>query len=278
MKRFRPICGFVFLIFLSSSPAQNTSQMRPVVLGTGSSSLVNKLDPVALLKHGQGDTMVNFITVVSELGDTRAYYTRIYGGMPESKFLTEELIGKIDRAIFHPALYRGTPQATVVFGTVVFFVRDGKPHLRIFLNQEMDELKRGSDFISPQLVLLPGTKFKGIDYPLKGGGASGNVAVRMDIDATGRITGKKLLHESPAGRGFGAQVMSQIGDATFLPAYRNGKPVSCSFTMPMIFKGVGGRQWKANLKGVESSALSRAPGAYRALVDSPGYSSKFLIQ
>jgi len=44
--------------------------------------------------------------------------------------------------------------------------RGGKPHLRIFLNQEEDDLQSGKDLIAPQLAWVPGnTEYKGIFYP-----------------------------------------------------------------------------------------------------------------
>ena len=188
-----------------------------------------------------------FSAVISTKGDTRAYYTRVYGGTPGTEILTKELIGKIDRAIFHPALYRGTPQDTMIFGTVVFAVVEGKPHLRIYLNQEKEDLKKGSDFIAPQLVFLPGTWFskEGFRYPARANGQAGTVAVRLDIGVDGKVNGQQLVYESPKGMDFGGQVMMDVKEATFLPGYRSGKPVSSSFTMPWIYRGVGNNQWKS---------------------------------
>jgi TonB family protein len=244
MRKF-PLVSALSLLGLIGSV--HAADFRPAVLIQGKTSLVNLIDQDALMKHGQVNAMVHFTTAVSQKGDTRRYWTRVSGGTPNSELLTKEVIGKIDRSFFDPAIYRGTPQTVVIFGTVIFTVVEGKPHLRIYLNQETEDLKRGSDFIAPQLVLLPGTKFKGFEWPQKAAGASAMVGVRMDIDINGKITGMKLEYESRKGMDFGGQAMMNLKDATFLPGFRNGKPVSCSFSMPVHFKGaVFGSQWSPN--------------------------------
>jgi hypothetical protein len=122
---------------------------------------------------------------------------------------------------------------------------NGKPHLRIFLNQEAEDLKKQTDFIAPQLILRRTEKFRGFDWPQRAGGNSGMAAVRLNIDATGKITGMKLEQEEPKGMDFGGQLMMNVKDAIFLPGYRNGQPVACSFTLPFIYRGIrGGSQWK----------------------------------
>lgn len=240
--------GLIFLILLGGFTAQAASEFRPAVLAPGRSSLVNLIDTKALMKHGQGSGMVMFTAVIATRGDTRRYFTRVYGGTPGTEVLTKELIGKIDRAIFHPALYRGTPQDAMISGTVVFAVAEGKPHLRVYLNQEKEDLKKDNDFIAPQLIFLPGTWFnkEGLRYPAKANGQAGTVAVRLDIGLDGKVNGQKLLYEAPKGMDFGGQVMMDIKEATFLPGYRNGKPVSCSFTLSVIYRGVGNNQWQSD--------------------------------
>jgi hypothetical protein len=247
MPKFPLLRSLLLLIFLTSGYAQAGSEFRPAVLMQGPSSLVNLIDQDLLMKRGQGTAMIHFTTGVSQMGDTRAFWTTVYGGTPNAEALTREVIGKIDRSFFHPAIYRGTPQPVIVFGTVAFAVVEGKPHLRIYLNQEMEDLKHNNDFIAPQMVLLPGTQFKGIYWPQKAAGVSATVGIRMNIDVNGKIAGMKLEHESRKGLDFGGQAMMDLKDATFLPGYRNGKPVSCSFSMPIHFKGTQpGAQWNPN--------------------------------
>ena len=104
MRPFLPFLGLLWLVLLSKNTAAEQVQSRPAVLIQGKSSLVNLIDQDALVKRGQGNAMVFFTAVVSEGGHTREYFTRVYGGTPNSEALTREIIGKIDRSFFHPAL------------------------------------------------------------------------------------------------------------------------------------------------------------------------------
>jgi hypothetical protein len=230
MRANHAFYGLIFLNFLGACYAKTEPEFRPAIIGTGRRSLVNLIDTNSLMKQGQGNAMVMFTCVVSSLGHTSKYYTRVYGATPGSEALVKELFGKIGQASFLPAIYSYAPQTAVVSGTVVFVVTQGKPHLAIYLNQEMDDLKRGNDFIAPQLLLLPGSNLNEIDYPARAGGAYGTFAARMDIDASGKVTRCNKIYEYPPGLDHGAKMTMQIRGATFLPGYRNGKPVACSFT------------------------------------------------
>lgn len=257
-----------FLLVLASSLLTvigniQAKDFRPALLVHGSNGLADLIDGQSLMKQGQGTAMVHFTVRVSTAGTTRLgattygatseirSWTIAYGGTPNSDRLQREVANKIDRAVFHPAIYDGASQPAVVFGTVLFAVAEGKPRVRVYLNQEMNDIKNNHDFVAPQLILLPGTKFTketgGIQWPQKAGLVSATVGVRMNIDATGKITGMNLEYESPKGMDFGGQVMMGLKDATFTPGYRNGKPVSCSFSLPLHFRGTGaGTRWNPN--------------------------------
>jgi hypothetical protein len=256
MRKFPLVSVLLFLTLLGNIHAKDPD-FRPALMIQGSSGLANLIDGESLMKQGQGTAMVHFTVRVSTGGSTRLAvtasgntikaWTIAYGGTSNADRLQREVANKIDRAIFYPAIYRGTPQAALIFGTVVFAVVEGKPHVRVYLNQDFDEIKSNHDFIAPQLVLLPGTKFKGVDWPQKAPYVPATVGIRMNIDATGKITGMNLEYESPKGMDFGGQTMMDLKDATFMPGYRNGKPVSCSFSLPFHFRGGwSGSQWNPN--------------------------------
>ena len=129
-------------------------------------------------------------------------------------------------------------------GSVVFAVRDGKPHLRILLNQEEGDLKKGNDFIAPQFAFAPGnTKFQGIYYPPQAPGSPGVASLKLSVDEMGAVRAASVTYEYPAGMGFGAQAVGPIRDAAFIPGFRNGKPAACQFNWTIIFTGPG-RQMK----------------------------------
>lgn len=179
--------------------------------------------------------MVMFQCVVSELG--RAHYSITYRGTPETQPLREEVLVKLNRAEFRPALVNGQKKTVLLNGTVMFAIIDGKPRIRVFLNQEEKDLLAGRDFIAPQVILDYGTKLKRIEWPTAAGGNNGTVAMDYTITADGSVQGMKPSYENPKGMGFASEVMRGTEHAPFIPAFRNVKPVSCTFTLPFIFRG-----------------------------------------
>ena len=78
------------------------------------------------------------------MGDTQFAY-----------LLGKEIMDRSGRAQFVPAVYKHQHVGVLLTGTVPFSIAAGKPHLRIFLNQEESDLKQGRDLIAPNLLLLP---------------------------------------------------------------------------------------------------------------------------
>lgn len=165
---------------------------------------------------------------------------QVYRCSPNSELLQKEVLGRCQQIQFEPAVYHHNRTNVWVDGTVSFLIAKGKPHLRIFLNQEEQDLKRGNDFIAPQFALAPGnTKFEGIYWPPGAPGHNGLAAVTLDVDAGGKVSSAKVAYEYPPNLGFGAAVAGPIRDAWFIPGFRNGKIVPCRFTLAVIFFGTG---------------------------------------
>jgi len=59
----------------------------------------------------------------------------------------------------------------------------------------------------------------------------------MDVDATGHVVGRKVVYEHPPEGHYGQLVIGHVGDALFVPGFRNGKPVACHFNWTLIFTG-----------------------------------------
>jgi hypothetical protein len=240
MKRNVPLVLFPLLsLFLVSGVLGETlPEYRPALLGRGRLSLVNLIDTESLMKRGQGDAIVMFSCGVNTLG--KGYSMEVYRTSPNSELLQKEILGRIVQAQFEPAVYRHSPVGVWIDGTVSFFITKGKPHLRILLNQEEADLKRGSDFISPQFAFVPGNPaFRGVYWPPGAPGHEGVGAVTMDVDATGKVLSARVAYEHPPGLGFGKAVAGPIRDALFIPGFRNGKAVSCRFTWSVFFFGPG---------------------------------------
>lgn len=235
-----------FLILLCTAACASASvETRPALLGRHPRSLINVIHAETMVKRGQGDALMMFTCAIDPLG--QGYGLQIYRETEGSGPLKRHLLDCYQRALFIPAIYHGQPTTVIMFGTVIFAVVNGKPHVRIFLNQEEADLRAGSDFIAPQVAFAPGHRFKGLVYP-PGVKAAGAVAAAVDVDLSGKVTNARVIAEHPPGLGFGAQVVGGIRDAPFIPGFRNGKPVACRFTMPVVFIGPTA-QWKTGPRG-----------------------------
>jgi len=194
------------------------------------------------MKRGQKGAIVMFECGITELGD--GVNSRTYRESPNSELFRKELMGRLDQAQFIPAVYNHVHVPVFVHGTATFLIHDGKPHLRVFLNQSDEDLKSGKDFVEPQFAFVPtNSKFQGIYYPPKAIGHSGVATLKLNVSATGRVESASVVYEYPAGMNFGPQAAGHIRDALFIPGFRNGKPVECQFNWTLIYTGTG-RQMK----------------------------------
>jgi hypothetical protein len=80
---------------------------------------------------------------------------------------------------------------------------DGKPHLRIFANQELSELQKENDFIAPQPIWFPSKVYDFAKWKDPyGAWSSENRPVEADmlltIDATGTLKDVHLERILPA--------------------------------------------------------------------------------
>jgi hypothetical protein len=232
----------ISLLAFSIAPlvAQTRPEFQPALLGTFRRSLINTINTESLMKRGQGDAIVMFTAGISTTG--YGYVWRTYRGTPNSEMLSKELMDRTNESQFVPAVYKHEPVGVVLTGTVSFSVVAGKPHLRIFLNQEETDLKQGKDFIAPQLAFAAGNpQFEGVWYPGHVLTGPGVAAVTLDVDANGKVTNATLAYEHPAGKGFGVEAVDGLRKAVFIPGFRNGKAVACRFTFPVIFSGTSRR-------------------------------------
>ncbi len=232
------LIALVLAASLVSQLHAESPSIRPALLGNHNRSLINMIDAQSLMKRGQKNGLIMFSCGVNQLGF--GYWPQVYRGTPDSDLLGKEVSRRITQAQFEPAICRGVKTTVWIFGTVIFAIVDGKPHVRIMLNQEDEDVTKGRDFIAPQMAFVPGNpKFKGIFYPPAAPGFPGVAAVTMDIDAVGRVKSAKVSYEHPKNMHFGAAAASGIIDCIFIPGFRNGKAVPCRFTMPVIFSGPG---------------------------------------
>ena len=216
---------------------------RPVLLGQGPKSLIDRIDTQDLIRKGQKDALIMFNSSVRKDGGVE--WSAIYGGTSDSDLLKQELQKRLSPASdpkFIPAVYNHQPVDAIYYGTVTFAVVNGKPRLRIFSNQEAGELAKEHDFIGPQPFYGSESKFTGFHYPSPQTArvpVDGNVELKMKIDANGNLQEMNVVSENSPLLGFADAALSDFRNAKFIPAFRDGKPIACEVTLPVFYKAAG---------------------------------------
>lgn len=245
MRNTSRLSAIVLLTLASTglAEAQNARpQFRPAVLGSGPDSLINRIDGEALVKAGQKDGAVMFCSLVNKSG--AAVQSRTYRAMPDTAALEDEVRKKLAEAKFAPAIYNHQPVDVILSGTVIFST-SGKPRVRIFLNQDPNELKTAADFIAPQPVFGSDSGFTGLDYPDElPAPISAVVDLGLNVDASGKVRDMRVIAEEPPLLGFGEVARRDFGSAKFIPAFRDGDPTDSNSVYPVAYQPA---DWAASL-------------------------------
>jgi TonB family protein len=220
----------------SPSPVPKLPEFRPALIGTAPNSLINTIDTADLIKKGQKEAAVMFSCLVAPTGEV--VRSGAYRGTRGSELLEQELLKRLTTAKFIPAIHNHQPVIAVFYGTVKFAVMNGKPRLRIFANQQLQEVDKETDFIDPQPYVGQDSKFTGLHYPETGStvAITGVVEVALNVDAKGNLKNIHVLSEEPPLLGFGDAALSDFSGAKFIPAFRNGQPVECNVKIPVYYK------------------------------------------
>ena len=220
----------------SPSPGPKLPEVRPALVGTAPNSLINTIDTADLIKKGQKEAAVMFSCLVAPTG--QVVRSGAYRGTRGSELLEQELLKRLPTARFIPAVHNHQPVIAVFYGTVKFAVANGKPRLRIFANQQLEEVDKETDFIDPQPYVGQDSKFTGLHYPETGSmvAVTGVVELALNVDAKGNLTNLQVLSEEPPLLGFGGAALSDFSGAKFVPAFRNGQPVESSVKIPVYYK------------------------------------------
>jgi TonB family protein len=218
------------------SPTPNLPEIRPALIGTGPNSLINTIDTADLIKKGQKEAAVMFSCLVAPTGQIVTWGA--YRGTRGSELLEQELLKRLATARLIPAIHNHEPVIAVFYGSVKFAVVNGKPRLRIFANQQVNELDKETDFIDPQPYVGQDSKFTGVNYPDTGStvAVTGVVEIELNVDANGNLKNIRVLSEEPPLLGFGDAALSDFSGAKFIPAFRNGQPVESTVKIPVYYK------------------------------------------
>jgi TonB family protein len=220
----------------SPSARPTLPEFRPALIGTAPKSLINTIDTADLIKKGQKEAAVMFSCLVAPTGDV--VRSGAYRGTRGSDLLEQELLKRLSTAKFIPAVHNHQPVIAVFYGTVKFAVMSGKPRLRIFANQQIEEVDKETDFIDPQPFVGQDSRFTGLHYPETGStvAITGVVDLALNVDARGDLKNIQVLSEEPPLLGFGDAALSDLTGAKFIPAFRNGQPVECNVKIPVYYK------------------------------------------
>ena len=218
------------------TPTPTLPEIRPALVGTAANSLINTIDTADLIKKGQKEAAIMFSCLVAPTGDV--VRSGAYRGTRGSELLEQELLKRLATGKFIPAIHNHERVIAVFYGTVKFAVVDGKPRLRIFANQQLEEVDKETDFIDPQPYVGQGSKFTGLHYPETGStvAVTGAVELALKVDGNGNLTNVQVLSEEPPLLGFGEAALSDFGGAKFIPAFRNGRPAECDVKIPVYYK------------------------------------------
>jgi hypothetical protein len=237
-KRFIVLIA-VALIAARSAGAENLPDMRPALIGSGPHALVNLINAQHLIQRGVTHGALFFYAVVHPNGFPG--YSKVWGMTKETEPLRDELRERLSQARFIPAIYNHRPVFAAFFGTLAFSVVDGKPHLRIFANQEMSELEKESDFIGPQRISIPGHiyDFTKVKEPFGGWMTEdkpGMADISLSVDAAGHVKDVHLVSVTPQeNQKYADAAVTITREQTFLPACRNGKSVDSTTHIKFYF-------------------------------------------
>ena len=225
--------------------AETLPDRQPALIGSGPGSLVNLIDAEVLFQKGQRDAWVMFDCWVA--GDGIVFGSDFFTASPNSGLLKNEIRRRLRQTRFIPAVYDHKRTSAWFAGTAVFVVANGRPHLRLYANQDLDEIRRGVDFVAPQLIFVPNHYPSNLPkYPsaAKHDEAAGVVKLRHSVDANGKTTDVQVISERAYPRlggrpassfQFGEYLTKNVPLLNFLPGYRNGRPTATSYTLTWVF-------------------------------------------
>jgi hypothetical protein len=220
----------------ATTPTPAPSMFQPALIGRDPGALINQMDEKALFKAGLKNAVVMFACTITKTGAVAGVSK--FRSTPDSGALEEELRKKLALVHFVPAIYKGVPVDAVFFGTVSFRTKDGKARLRIFSNQETEDLHAENDFVAPQLIIGADSSFTGWHYPSSKTApveVDGAVSAAVDVDENGILNHITIMAEDPPYLGFGPQVSGDLQGARFIPGFRGGKPVASKSTLTVFF-------------------------------------------
>jgi len=231
----------VLLLLSIANPASVQAaapRVEPALIGNGPNALINRINTKKLVEKGQGDGLLFFTCYVGPEGKVGDYL--IYRETPGAERLKKEVGDALRACRLIGAIYNGVHTDVLFSGTVVFWVAEGRPHLRIYMNQNRNDVAKGNDFVAPQVVYSTVAWAALRNDPILQKGKTylqnGVLQASITVDANGNQKDLKVVLEDPPGFRFGEGFRKTYATAKWIPAFRNGHPVDCTFDYVMYFK------------------------------------------
>jgi hypothetical protein len=220
---------------VSAAAAQELPEVRPALIGRSPGAIINRIDEKTLVAAKQKESLVMFFAKVEKTGDVT--WSASYLGAADSQLLAQEVDRALIGAKMIPAIRNHEPVAVLFYGCVVFSMVEGKPRLRLFANQDANEIKKESDFIAPQACLGGDSQLAALRYPQNNSPVplSAIVNLQLGVDAAGNLQSAKVIDESPPLLGYGDAAILDFNAAKFIPAFRDGKPVASDTTLSIYY-------------------------------------------
>jgi hypothetical protein len=229
----------ILVLLRQLAAAQEVPEFRPALIGRSPGAIINRIDEKTLVAAKQKESLVMFFAKVEKTGDVT--WSASYLGAPDSQLLAQEVDRALVGAKMIPAIRNHEPVAVLFYGTVVFSMVEGKPRLRLFANQDSNEIKKESDFIAPQACLGGDSGLAALRYPQNGSTVplSAIVNLQLAVDAAGNLQSAKVIDESPPLLGYGDAAALDFNAAKYIPAFREGKPVASDTTLSVYYPQKG---------------------------------------
>ena len=208
------------------------------MVGQGPDSFAGKLHYPPGAKAGKTEAATLFFCEVQADG-----HARHIRAIAENQFGPFRAAVKtaLEHGRFIPAHVAGKAVPVFLGGTVLFVEARGLPTILVELCAvDKQKAALGANYIEPQMLTsymdLERKCFRLAQGTIKMAATNPAVDVIFNVDESGSVTSKKILHEPQQGGGWGELVMKASDGARFIPAHLNGKPVAGQFMLPIDFR------------------------------------------
>jgi TonB family protein len=234
MQTLQKILGLSFCLLIAGRVAAQDTQ--PAMIGQGSDSMAARLHYPDTAKKSKTEGAVQFYCEVGS--DGRARHVR---AIAESSWSALRFVVKnaVQQGRFVPARVGGRPTSVMIGGTVFFVMPKGQPTILVTMaTADKTMASAGRNYIQPQMI----TSFDDLERKMYTWrslvtqySAYPSAEVMCNVDASGNLTGTKIVGESKANSGLGAVAVKACEGAKFVPALYNGKRVPGQFNLAIDF-------------------------------------------